>query len=1204
MTNFTFNAANDIDGLGGPQTKYSNNIAALRVLRQIEAESRPATSEEKDTLSQYVGWGDSQLLKLAFPYGVKEGRPIATELESLNLNSDELRSLQASSLNAHYTSLPVIRAIYEGLEHAGIGDLDKLRILEPAAGIGHFIGAMPSPLLNKSEIVGVELDLLSSRIAQILYPDAKILSSSFEKVKVPSSYFDLIISNVPFGDYPVADQSIKQHYLKASIHDYYFAKSLHLVRPGGLIAFITSRFTMDKKDHRVRSYLAEHADLLAAVRLPNTAFKKCAGTEVVTDVIILRRKERPDTKAARVASWINLDKLCINSDLSVDINTIFANTPSLMLGIPSCEHGMYRNEEFTLRNDGSDLYEILSSTLKSVIPAGIITQSHTSTSIALSPLGDLAGKLEDKSEILQQVPISSQHRASMLFDIYQSAKQLINLQVADASDDLIVEAQKDLNYSYDKFKVRFGYINSQQNLKCFKSNNSLLPFLCALEESKGKDIYAKAPIFFERTIRPHIRTTNVNTSQEALLICLDNTGHVDINRIAQLANKEVYAVAEELRGIIFNTPSGKWVTADEYLSGNVRYKLREAEAAAAIDSSFMNNVEALKAVQPKPIGPGEICARLGASWIPDKIINQFARALVPDYSGKVTYIKPLAQWKVEKPTHTAASSIESKQKWGTRYAGAISILEDILNLKRTVVYNDIGNEKQINQIETTAAQAKVEAIKERFSEWIWEDTIRTQQLTETYNEVFNSIRERHYNGQHLSLPGASTLIELRPHQKDAVWRILQSKATLLAHCTGAGKTLVCIAAAVEMKRLGLSRKSLITVPKNVVNQWGEQAQLLYPGIRVLTTDTEDFTPAKRGELMSRIATGNWDLIIIPHPSFKLLPVKAETLNSFIKEEIFSLKDYIQQLRWENEDENRVSIKEMEKALKRFQARLENTGGRIKHDSEHTITWEELGIDSIFVDEADEFKNLYFTTKMTRISGLPNTESQRAFDMFVKLRLLFRECGRVVFATATPVSNTLAEIFTMMRYLQLELLEDLGLEHFDSWAQTFADTTTGLEMRPDGSGFRMNTRFGRFVNLPELSSMWRQVMDVRNEDQLNLETPKLMGGGPIIVNTPASKELKTFIATLAKRADIIKEGSVHPSQDNMLKITSEGRKAALDMRLIYPNLPEDPNCKINALVDRIVTIYNRTNEDRGTQLVFCDLSTPKGKGKEAMKSEKF
>lgn len=1228
MTNFSFAPADNLDDLGSTVTKYENNVNALRILKELEAEGRTeATLHEQTILSRYTGWGDSTVLKRAFPHGVSPHLPPSEEIKAL-LTGDELKAIRASSLNAHYTSLPVIRAIYAGLAHTGLHrwhggakGTRLLRALEPAAGVGHFIGATPPEFKDACEWAAVELDPLSARITKLLYPSAHLFSEGFESANLPANWFDLVISNVPFGNYKVCDPEVKEHYLRASIHDYYFAKALRVTRPGGIIAFITSRFTLDKQDSRLRSHLAAHSELLACVRLPNNAFAANAGTQVVTDIIILRKRDAPQkgsgTQEHQQPAWTEAQDMTVlhenGTSTSVTLNRAFIADPTLMLGQAVVSaHGMYGRNEFTVKADGRDLAASLAETLRRVLPEHLfapttnfisqpadeeISNSKTDKQKGeeLDPLEraaqqELAGMSEARSGL-------EQARAASLLDIYAVAKKVIALQMDGAEDGELLEAQSELGRLYDRFRVRYGYINSKHNAGAFRKGNSLLAFLRALEEPARYGGFRKAPLFTTRTIRPlRAKKASADTAQEALLLCLNERGIVDLGVIAETCRKDSEQVREELRGLVFQTPSGDWVTRDDYLSGNVRARLKEAEAAAQFDPAFEENVEALKEAQPAPLGAGEITARLGAAWIPPEVIEAFARALVPRYRGHIKYLQPTAQWVVDSPGADTAETIECSQTWGTRRVHALGILEDALNLRRTIVYDQIDDKTRVvNQVETTAAQAKLQEVKEKFSEWVWRDAKREAELCRIYNEGFNTTRERRYYGSHLTLPGASTEIELRPHQKDAVWRILQSKTTLIGHCVGAGKTLTAIAAAHEMRRLNIARKSMIVVPKHVVPQWAQEAQRLYPGLKMLTTDAKDFTKHARGETLSRIATGDWDLIIVPHPSFKLLPVSAKTAGKFINDEIARLRDHITELKDEGGRENKRSIKQLEKALKRFEVRLKSQNAEIKRDDAQTITFEELGVEALLVDEFHSYKSLYFPTKMSRIAGLSNSESQQAFDMFIKIQWLTEQGGRIVALTGTPVSNTLCEVWIMMRYLQLDLLKHLGMDHFDAWAQAFAETTTGVEMKPDGSGFRVHTRFNKFVNLPELSKLWRQCLDVRTPEQLDLPRPKIAGGSPIIISVPASEELIEFVGELSHRSEKVRSREVHPSVDNMLKITSDGRKAALDMRLVNPALGESPVNKIDALVERVGKVYSRTNANRGAQIIFCDLATPKGRG---------
>jgi len=1206
---FSFAPTEDLSDLGGPARRFEQNVAAIKLLKQIEAEARAPGDlmpDEQQTLARYTGWGDTEVFKRAFPHGAYSCSTPCAELHGL-LTTEELDQLRASTLNAHYTALPIIRAIYMGLEHLGLGNLSALRVLEPAAGVGHFFGAMPAHLAAKSERVAVEIDSLTVRILERLYPETKVFKQGFETAPLPHDYFDLAISNVPFGDYPVHDPQIKQKYLRASIHDYFFAKALELIRPSGIIAFITSRYSLDKRESRIRRYLAERAELLAATRLPEGAFKKNAGTEVVADVIILRKREAPIKLSPPEPAWIDLAPLQLQHPQGeveeVPINGLFAAQPHLMLGTPTLARGMYRRSEFSVEPDGRNAQAALGDSLVAQLPSQAMTQAAQLSLTAIEISVQAAGTTSVKDEAAEAFDLErlrglDQMRATSLLELYTLAKKIISLQLIDAPDDILDVVLKSLNEQYDRFRARFGCINSPENTRHVNKRSPVLPFLKALEEPVGKNSFRKTPFFTGRTIRPNKEVTHAATPKDVLLHCLNERGRVEIERIAALVGQSEQAVITSLKGIIYETPSGCFETADEYLSGDVRSKLREAEAAAALNPRFEETVTALRDALPPLVEPGQIGARLGSGWIPTEVVEQFMRELIPDYQGKVKYIEALGTWTVESPGHYAANSIEATQVWGTSERHAIQLIEDALNLHNPVVYDQIeinGQKKSVvNETETIAAQAKQAEIKLKFAAWLWEDHDRATRLAEIYNERYNCLRERRYDGSHLTLPGASTAIEPRPHQKDAVWRIVQSRTTLLGHCVGAGKTISMVAGARELKRLGVTHKVMAAVPNHLPTQWADEARRLYPDIKLLVPTKEELSREQRGELMSRVATGDWDLIIVPHTSFKMLPLQPETVREFIGREIAVLREYLEELGSNRDKLTRTTCKRIEAAIKKLETHLKDKESEISRDARATITWEELGVDALFVDEAAAYKNLHCPTKMSRIAGLPNSDSQRAFDLFMKVRTILDQGGRVVFATATPISNTIAEVFVMMKFLQLETLEQMGLAHFDAWAQAFAETSQGLEMKPDGSGFRVNTRFNRFTNLPELATLWRQVLDVRTAEQLNLPRPRVAGGGPIAVTIPASPELKQFTKSLAERVTRIKNRGVKPEDDNMLKITSEGRKAALDIRLVRPELPEPADSKVNALVARIKEIYDRYHAQRAAQLVFSDIHCMKAK----------
>jgi N12 class adenine-specific DNA methylase len=1378
----------------------------------------------------------------------------------------------------------------------------------------------------------------------------------------------------------VHDPRIKERHLKAAIHDYYFARSLRLVKPGGIITFITSRYTLDKVNPRVRRHIAEHAELLAVARLPENAFRKNAGTEVVTDVLILRRKASPSGVDNKLA-WIETDALANAEEYRVPVNRLYIERPELMLGVPGCSRGMYGDHEFTLKPDGRDLAAALRDSLISQLPFQAITATmvNQSTSAPL-PAEDAQEKEKADAVDLDRLSGISRQRASLLLDIYSAAKQVIKLQLLDAEDEKLIEAQRELNSLYLRFTARYGPVNAKQNLRDLDGRSPLVPFLRALEEPAGKGSWKRAAIFHSRTIRPRKDFAQISSPKDALFFCLNECGRVDLDRIAVMTGQTKEEAVGALRGLIFETTSGDWATADEYLSGNVVEKLKEAQAAAALNPRFQENVEALTAVQPTPLGTEEIAARLGSGWIPPSVVRQFIREIVPQFDGQVKYVESLGVWKIEGSNYWARYSIEATQTWGTARMNAIDLLDDGLNLRTPMIYDEIdepaGTRRVLNDTETVAAQAKLAEIKMKFVEWLWSSEARARELCAIYNERYNCLRERRYDGSHLQLPGMNSSITLRPHQLDGIARILQSKATLLGHCVGAGKTFLMVAAAMELKRLGLCHKTMAVVPNHLPAQWEAEARRLYADINVLAPSKEDLSASQRGELLSRISTGSWDLIIVPHTAFKMLPVAPDTIARYIQREIDVLREYLESIPKDERGDNRKTIKEIERAIKKLEVKLKDCESAILRDSKHTITWEELGVDGLFVDEcfpyeariltdqgelqigeivekrlkvkalscdtatgtmewkpvigwsakrlgkrlvrvnheggsfictedhkiwtveagyvkaielksdqtlrtvrrgtvsgageeeqgvlqsqvrgastvrhslyhhclsgmpegicpattkrnekilltelrsesvteaggneglrvvwssvhkesleqqgqgsavlrlrvcgevatqqargegaiqetygsvlrtaqrlqiagsigADEeeqpdersrrgrkdapkagrsylfvqgrqsdsdhtpgfarrktrpaggvcdldgtrersisvaapclqsgycgpvenaghrgrrqftqaeemevfgpaqgirlecsrvvgvevleqgsagglggsggenrivydlevadnhnffaegvlvsnchlYKNLYCPTKMRNVAGLPTADSQRAFDAFIKVRSLLDGGGRVVFATATPVSNTLAEVYVMMKFLQLDTLEEMGIAHFDAWTQLFAETSQGLEMKPDCSGFRVNTRFCKFTNLPELAALWRQALDVKNADQLNLPRPRIAGGAPQVITIPASPELKRFVKNLAARVEAIKSRRVSPEADNMLKITTEGRKAALDIRLVMPDAPRPAYSKIEAVADKIAEFYKQSQHLRGAQAIFSDLGVP-------------
>jgi N12 class adenine-specific DNA methylase len=1195
---FRFASADDLADLGGPVSRFNHNVAAIKLLKLLEAEGRARgdlTPDEQRTLARYSGWGDNEALNRLFPYSAHLGLPTHPELDGIPTDG-EREKITASALNAHYTALPIIGAIYEALDHLGIGALPPLRTLEPAAGVGHFFGAMQTEIAAKAERVAVEIDSITARILRYLYPNAKVFDQGLEETALPNDYFDLILGNPPYGSYAVHDPRIKERHLKAAIHDYFFARSLRLARPGGVIAFITSRYTLDKVNTRVRRHIAEHAELLAAARLPESAFRKNAGTEVVTDVLILRKRVSKGGVDEKLV-WIETDAFPNEMDYRVPINRFYIERPELMLGVPACSRGMYNDCEFTLKPDGRNLAGALRDSLISQLPSRAITA--TAASQPALPVEGIEEKEKAGAVDLDRLSGISRQRASLLLDIYSAAKQVIRLQILDADDEKLAGAQRELNNLYLRFTARYGPINAKQNLKDLDPRSPLVPFLRALEAPAGKGSWKRAAIFHSRTIRPRKDLSQISSPKDALFFCLNECGRVDLDRIATMTGQTRYDVAGALRGLIYETPSGAWVTADEYLSGNVVQKLKEAQAAATLEARFQENVEALKAVQPTPLGPEEIAARLGAGWVPPDFVREFIREIIPQFDGGVKYVERLGIWKIEGASFWARSSIEATQTWGTARMNAIDLVEDGLNLRQPMIYDEVeepaGTRRVLNDTETVAAQAKLAEIKLRFVSFLWSSESRARELCAIYNERYNCLRERRYDGSYLQLPGMNSSVTLRPHQLDGVQRVLQNRATLLGHDVGAGKTFLMVAAAMELKRLGLCHKNMVVVPNHLVAQWEAEARRLYPNINVLAPTKEELSASQRGELMSRISTGDWDLVVAPHSSFKMLPLSIETIRRYIRREIDTLREYLEGVPKDERNDHRKTIKEIERAIKKLEVKLKDCESAIPRDSKHTITWEELGVDMLMVDEAHLYKNLYCPTKMRNVAGLPTADSQRAFDAFIKVRSLLDNGGRVVFATATPVSNTLAEVYVMMKFLQLDTLEEMGIAHFDAWTQLFAETSQGLEMKPDASGYRVSTRFNKFTNLPELAALWRQVLDVKNADELNLPRPRIAGGAPQVITIPASPELKQFVKNLAARVEAIKGRRVPPEVDNMLRITTEGRKAALDIRLVMPDAPRQPYSKVEAVADKVAEFYRQSQRERGAQLLFLDLSVPRRAG---------
>ena len=1183
-------------GEGSLKQKFNQNLDAIRTLKKIESGQRPATPEERATLVKYVGWG-------AFPGAfAKNGQP-ASQLVEL-LSDDEIKAARASTVNAHYTSPVVIRAMYQAAQRFGF---QGGNILEPACGIGHFLGLMPDEILKQSSITGIEIDAITVRIAKALYPDADIREQPSEKARLPDGLFDLAISNVPFGDYTVHDPRWNQY--KFSIHDYFFAAALEKVRPGGLLMFITSRHTLDKQDSTLRDLLAAKSEFLGAIRLPNTAFKKNAGTEVTTDIVMLRKLRAGESPHG--PAWKSSVKFTNDRKEEFFINEYFATHPHLMLGAMRLARGMYRDGEPVLVPDERELSNALAQAVvrlpQNIYQVDAKKESQMVAQPQVVPAPDYIkpnaycvhedGRLclndDGVLQPLDDVPVETRSRIRRLIDVRDAVRVCLRSQLDGSNEEQVVEARDQLNLVYDRFIARFGSINAPVNQRAFFGDPDL-PLLLSIENYNDETKVAKkAAIFRERTIHHKQAIESAGTPKEALLVTLNEKGRVDLEHMASLLARLVDEFLPDLKGMVFLNPQTKqWETEDQYLSGNVREKLVEADAASVTDVRFRENVEALKSVQPQDLPATEIDVRLGASWLPPTDVQQFTHELLGVPSGvQVGHIHALGSWHLTAEWNAKGATANTTD-WGTNRYTALELIEETLNLKTPTVYDYVDKKPVVNAQHTEAAREKQERIKEQFTKWIWADDERRERLCRLYNDTFNHSRLRTFNGEHLTLPGASSVIQLHGHQKSGVWRILQTDNTLLGHVVGAGKTFTMVAAAMELKRLKLANKPLFAVPNHMLGQFSTELLMLYPGANILVAGKEDFEARSRQKLFSRIATGNWDAVIVTHSGFERIPLSHETQVKFFEEQL----EELEKIKREHADpENRRLVKELEKAKKRLEARLEDLAAA--HKKDNTLTFEELGVDRLFVDEAHYFKNLFYVSKMTRIAGLPQTASERAFDMYLKVRHVqsVNNGGGVVFATGTPIANSMAEMFTMQRYLQPQALQKHNLHHFDGWAATFGEPVTAMELSPDGAGYRLNTRFARFINVPELMQIFRQTADVQTAQMLNLARPKLEGEKPAIRNAPASEELKKFVEGLAKRAESLRTGRVDPREDNMLKITTEGRKAALDLRLMRPSLPDDPQSKVNLAVEKIHQIWDATRENRLTQLVFCDLSTPVDKG---------
>lgn len=1195
-----FHIINEDLGVGSAKEKFRKNIYAIQTLNQIEREERIATPQEQEILSEYVGWGG---LADAFDVTKSSWEKEYGQLKEL-LSEQEYRSARESTLNAHYTSPAIIRSIYEALDKMGF---EGGNILEPAMGIGNFFGMLPEKL-QKSRLYGVELDSISGRIAKQLYPNADIQVKGFEKTDYPNDFFDVAIGNVPFGQYKVPDKKYdKQNFM---IHDYFFAKALDKVRPGGVVAFVTSKGTMDKKNPMVRKYLAQRAELLGAVRLPNTAFKANAGTEVTSDILFLKKRDRivdlePD--------WVHLSE----DGNGIAVNSYFVSHPEMVLGKMEMVSGPYGMESSCMPDTTRPFIKQLSEAVNSIggeVEAAIsdeITEEITQETIPADPnvRNYSYAVIDDRvyyreNSIMKPVNVSEsvQGRIRGMVNIRNCTQELINYQMEEYPEEIIKEKQVELNSIYDAFSKKYGLINSNANKRAFNQDNSYC-LLCSLEklDSDG-NFKEKADMFTKRTIKKTLVVTNVDTSSEALAVSLSEKADVDIEYMAELTGKSEEAIIEELTGIIFKNPiSDKWETADEYLSGNVREKLEVAEAYADKEPEYRVNVKALKQIQPKELDASEIEVRIGVIWIEPEYIDAFMRETfeTPQYlfdrkTVGVRFSSVTGEWNIKGKNADYGNSLVN-MTYGTSRRNAYTILEDSLNLKDSRVYDTVvedGKEKRIlNKTETTIAAQKQEAIREAFKDWIFRDPERRRVLVEKYNRLFNSTRPREYDGTHLNFPGMTPDIELKPHQKNAVAHILYGGNTLLAHCVGAGKTFEMAAAAMESKRLGLCQKSLFVVPNHLTEQWASDFLRLYPGANILAATKKDFEPANRKKFCSRIATGDYDAVIIGHSQFEKVPLSQERQTAIIERQIEEVELAIAQAKADNGE--RYTIKQMEKSRKTLLNRLEKLNDNSNKDN--VVTFEQLGVDRIFVDESHNYKNLFLYTKMRNVAGIAQSEAKKSSDMFAKCQYLDELTGGkgVIFATGTPISNSMTELYTNMRYLQFDTLQKLNLGHFDSWAASFGETQTGIELAPEGTGYRAKTRFARFFNLPELIALFKESADIQTTDMLNLPIPEAEYENVVI---KPSEYQKDMVSALADRAEAVRDRRVQPYEDNMLKITNDGRKLALDQRLINDMLPDDENSKVNCCLSKAFDIWQQTEEQKSTQLIFCDLSTPKGDGK--------
>ena len=1206
-----FHITDDHLGEGGAKQKYARNIEAIRTLFKLEEEHRGATAEEQQVLSQYVGWGG---LADAFDPGKDNWAKEYAELKGL-LSEDEYAAARSSTLNAHYTSPTVIRSIYDAVERMGF---HSGNILEPSMGVGNFFGMLPDSMAD-SRLYGVELDSITGRIAKKLYPQADITVAGFETTD-RRDFYDLAVGNVPFGQYKVNDKAYNK--LGFSIHNYFFAKAIDQVRPGGIVAFVTSRYTMDSKDSTARKHMAERADLLGAIRLPNNAFRANAGTDVVSDIIFLQKRDRP---IDHEPDWVQLGK----TEDGFAINQYFVDHPEMVLGVLSTESTQYGREELTVAPlEGTSLADQLAEAVQH------IEGNYTAVEIAAPDVADAEAQRKTlpadptvknfsytvvdgeiyyrENSIMTQIELSdnAKGRVAGMVELRQIVNELIDQQLNDYPDEDIKATQEHLNAAYDAFTAKYGLINDKKNARLFDDDSSYY-LLCSLENlDENKNLKSKADMFTKRTIRPERVVTSVDTPSEALAVSIGEHSKVDLPYMAELLGTpgEYGRITAELSGVIFKDPAADvddpeagWQTADEYLSGNVRDKLRMAQLAAESHPEFKVNVDALTKAQPKDLEASEIDVRLGATWLDPSIVQQFMmETFQPPYRIRynnaitVRYSPYTSEWRISNKSATGFGDIMATETYGTRRANAYKILEDTLNLRDSRVYDTIeedGKEKRVlNQNETTLAQQKQQAIKDAFAGWVWKDPQRRALLVKKYNELFNSTRPREYDGSHIHFVGMNPEINLREHQRNAVAHVLYGYNTLLAHEVGAGKSFEMAASAMELKRLGLCQKSLFVVPNHLTEQWASEFLRLYPNAKLLVTSKKDFEPGNRKKFCARIATGDYDAVIIGHSQFEKIPLSAERQERLIQEQMDEIEEAIEEAK--SQAGEHFTVKQLEKLRKSLKQKLEKLQGTDRKDD--VVTFEQLGVDRLFVDESQNYKNLFLYTKMRNVAGLSTSEAQKSSDMFGKCRYLDEITGGrgVIFATGTPLSNSMTEMYTLMRYLQYNTLQQKGLTHFDAWASTFGETTTAIELAPEGTGYRARTRFAKFFNLPELMAMFKEAADIKTSDQLHLPVPDAKFETVVVKPSEIQQDM---VQALSERAAEVHSGSVDPSVDNMLKITSDGRKIGLDQRLMNSALPDDPNSKLNACVNNVLCIWNDTKEQKLTQLIFCDMSTPKGDG---------